>query len=130
MLLEGARDVEQRRVAAQRERDPVLDGQAGRLACVLDRVDDLLREALAAQPLVERKLEGDGMRPLPLELVAVQRRERHDEVLADELVVVPVHVDRHGPALAQRAAARPGSSAATAAATCGIALPKRGPSAR
>ncbi len=80
--LERAGDVEQRRVAAQRERDAVLDGQAGRLARVLDRVDDLLREALAAQPLVERELQRDGVRALPLELVALQRRQRHDEVLA------------------------------------------------
>src|SRR3954468_5400410 len=47
--------VEQLRVAAERQRDAVLDGQAGRLARVLHGVDDLAREALAPQLVVERE---------------------------------------------------------------------------
>ena len=44
-------------VAAQPQLDPVLDLEAGRLALVLDRVDDLAGERLAAQLVVELELE-------------------------------------------------------------------------
>src|SRR4051812_28862766 len=64
---------EQVAVAAERELDPVLDLEARALAGVLDRVDDLAGEALAAQRVVELELQGDGVRALALELVALER---------------------------------------------------------
>ena len=63
VLLEGACDVEQPRIAAERQGDAVLDGETGGLPRVLDRVDDLLRQPLAAKPLVERELQRDRVEP-------------------------------------------------------------------
>jgi hypothetical protein len=52
-----------------------------------------------------------------LDLVAVERLERDLDVVRADLVLLAVDADS-------------GSAAAIAAATCGICLPKRGPSAR
>ena len=68
-----ARDVEQLLVAAERQRDPVLDGEAGALAGVLHGVEDLARQPAAAQGVVENEVERHGVRALALELVAVER---------------------------------------------------------
>ena len=57
VTLERARGVEQVGVAAERELDPVGDLEPGGLARVLDGVDDLAREALADQLVVELELE-------------------------------------------------------------------------
>ena len=54
-----ARGGEQLVVAAQPQLDPVLDLEARGLARVLDRVDDLAREPLAAERVVELELERD-----------------------------------------------------------------------
>ena len=82
------------------------------------------------QLVVELELERDGVRALALELVALERLHRELEVVGAELVVVPVDVDADRAALAQRVGDVRGSSAAIAAATCGMCLPKRGPSVR
>src|SRR4051812_10870271 len=94
---------EQLRVAVERERDAILDREAGRLARVLHRVDDLAREPLAAQVVVEGELECDRMRALALELIALERRHRELEVLRGELVVVAVDRDADRPPLAHGA---------------------------
>ena len=133
-----ARGLDQVAVAAEQELDPVLDLEAGGLARVLDRVDDLARQALAAQLVVELELERHRVRALALELVALERAHREHQVVVGELVVVPVDGDRDAAAVCADGCATSrsalatcaGSSAATAAATCGICLPKRGPSAR
>ena len=65
--------LEQVGVAAEAELDPVGDLEAGRFAGVLDGVDDLAGEALAAQLLVELELQGDGVAGLGLDLVALER---------------------------------------------------------
>ena len=96
-----AGDGEQLVVAAERERDPVLDGQAGRLARALDRVDHLAREALAHELRVERELEGDRVRALALELVAVQGLEHEQQVLRAQAVIVALDRDPDLPAVAQ-----------------------------
>src|ERR671917_373609 len=64
VVLERARRLEQLAVAAEREGDPVLDLQAGALAGVLHGMDDLAREALAAQLVVELELERHRVRAL------------------------------------------------------------------
>ena len=86
----------------------------------------------AAQRVVERQVERDGVRALALELVALERLHREQQVVGAEVVVVtPSIVMPTGRAVAQRRGRRaPASSAATAAATCGMPLPKRGPSVR
>ncbi len=66
--------VEQLGSAVQRQLDPVLDLEAGRLACVLDGVDDLAGAALGAQVLVHLEVEGDGVRALALDAVALRAR--------------------------------------------------------
>ena len=128
VLLVRARRVEQLVVAAERQRDAVLDREARGLARVLDRVDDLAREALAPQLVVERQVERHRVRALALELVALERRECEQQVVGAQLVLGAVDVDADRPAVAQRRgdagrrrAPRPPP------ATCGIALPKRGP---
>ena len=94
-------------------------------------MDDLARQPLAAQLVVELELERHGVRALALELVAVERLHRELQVVGPELVVVAVDADADARARrAARAATCAGSSASTAAATCGISLPKRGPSER
>ena len=57
VVLVLARGGEQLVVAAEAQLDPVLDLEAGGLARVLHRVDDLAREPLAAQLVVELELE-------------------------------------------------------------------------
>ena len=57
----------------RRQLDPVGDLEAGLFARVLDGVDDLAGEALAAQLLVELELERDGVAGLGLDLVALER---------------------------------------------------------
>ena len=64
---------EQLVVAAEAELDPVGDLEARRFAGVLDGVDDLAGEALAAQLVVELELQGDGVAGLGLDLVALER---------------------------------------------------------
>ena len=61
VVLVVARGGEQLLVAAERQLDPVLDLQPGALARVLHRVDDLAREPLAAQLVVELEVERDGV---------------------------------------------------------------------
>ena len=103
----------------------------GGLARALHGVHDLARQALAAQLVVERELERHRVRALALELVALQRLQREQQVVG-----APARGRGRRPRCrsraprAARAATCAGSSAATAAATCGIALPKRGPSVR
>src|ERR671937_2179469 len=87
-------------VAAERQHDAVLDGQTGRLAGVLHGVDDLAREALAAEVVIEGELQGDGVRPLALELVALERLHRQEQVVGGEVVVVAVDGDADRAALA------------------------------
>ena len=122
---------EQRLVAVERELDAVRDVEPGVLARGLDRVDDLAREPLAAQLVVELELERDGVRAGALDLVALERLHHELEVVRPELVLGALDVDADGAARrAAPSATSPASSAATAAASCGICLPKRGPSAR
>ena len=121
---------EQLGVAAERELDPVLDLEAAGLARVLDRVHDLAREALAPQLVVELELERHRVRALALELVALERLHGEQQVVGAELVIVAVDAIPTWPPSRSASATCPGSSAATAAATCGICLPKRGPSER
>ena len=130
VVLVGARGGEQLLVAAERQRDPVLDLQAGVLARGLDGVHDLAGEPLAAQLVVELEVERHGVRARALDLVALERLQHHLDVVGAERVLLAVDADADAAAVAQRRAARSASSAATAAATCGICLPKRGPSVR
>ena len=126
-----ARGFEQLLVAAESERDPVRDLEARLLAGVLDGVDDLAGEALAAQVVVQVERQRDGAACLRLDLVALERLHHELEVVRLERVLVAV--DRDADLRARRSPPRepsPGSSPSTAAATCGIDLPKRGPSVR
>ena len=66
-------------------------------------MDDLAREALAAQLVVELELERHGVRALALELVALERAHGQHQVVVGELVVVAVDGDRDAAAVAQRA---------------------------
>ena len=61
VALVRAGGVEQLRVAAERQRDAVLDGEAGALARVLHGVDDLASQTAAAQLVVERQVERHGV---------------------------------------------------------------------
>ena len=54
---------EQLAVAAERQRDPVLDLEPGRLARRLDRVHHLAREALAAQRVVSSRFSATACVP-------------------------------------------------------------------
>ena len=72
---------EQLLVAAERQLDPVGDLQAGLFAGVLDGVDDLAGEALAAQLVVELELQGDGVAGLGLDLVALQRLQGEGDLV-------------------------------------------------
>ena len=56
----GPRGGEQLVVAAQGQRDPIFHCQPGRLTRALDGVDDLAGQALPAQIVVDRQIEGDG----------------------------------------------------------------------
>ena len=73
--------LEQLGVAGERELDPVGDLEAGGFAGVLDGVDDLAGEALAAQLVVELELQGDGVAGFGLDLVALQRLQGEGQVL-------------------------------------------------
>ena len=86
----GAGGVEQLVVAAEGELDPVGDLEAGLFAGVLDGVDDLAGEALAAQLVVELELQGDGVAGLGLDLVALERLQGEGDVVGAERVVVAV----------------------------------------
>ena len=85
------------------------------LARVLHGVDDLAREALAAQLVVEVQVERDGVRALALELVALERLHRELEVVGAERVVLAVDDDDADRARRSRSAPATcaGSSAAT-----------------
>ena len=101
------------------------------LARVLDRVDDLAGEALAAQLVVELERQRDRAAGLGLDLVALERLHRQRHVVGLERVIVAVDVDAD-PALAARSPRRRGRDRAPRsrrrpAASC---LPKRGPSVR
>ena len=126
----GARGLDQAVVAAERQRDPVGDVEPGLLARVLDRVHDLARQPLAQQLVVELQRQRHRASCLGLDLVAVERLHHQGHVVGLERVLGAVDVDPD-PALAlDRLGDVAGSSASTAAATCGIALPKRGPRVR
>ena len=88
--LVGAGGLEQLGVAAEGEVDAVGDLQAGVFAGVLDGVDDLAGEALAAQLVVELELQGDGVAGLGLDLVALERLQGEGELVGAERVVVAV----------------------------------------
>ena len=70
--------VDQRLVAVQRERDPVGDVEAGLLPCELHGADDVAREPLAPQVVVQLELDRDGVRALALDLVALERPHRDE----------------------------------------------------
>ena len=119
--------LEQLRVAAERELDPVGDLEARRFARVLDRVDDLAGQALAAQLVVELELQGDGVAGLGLDLVALERLQGEGQLVGAERVLVAVDVDpdlaarrpsprRRGPGRAPRPRPRPAASACRSAA--------------
>ena len=126
----GAGGLDQLGVAAEAERDAVGDLEARLFAGDLDGVDDLAGEALAAQLLVELELQGDGVARLGLDLVTLQRLQREGQLVGPEGVIVAVDAIPISPPSARAAATWAGSSASTAAATCGIRLPKRGPRLR
>ena len=115
--------LEQLLVAAEAELDPVGDLEAGVFAGVLDGVDDLAGEALAAQLVVELELQGDGVAGLGLDLVALERLQgegdarRRPSVWSSPSIVIPT-----SPPSASTAATWAASSASTAAATCGMLL--------
>ena len=88
-----ASDRQERLVAAERQRDPVLDGEAGVAPRDLHGVHDLARLALAPQRLVERQVQRDRMAALALDAVALEREHRDQEVLGRQLVVAPVDGD-------------------------------------
>ena len=60
----------------------------GRFAGVLDGVDDLAGEALAAQLVVELELQGDRVAGLGLDLVALERLQGEGDLVGAEGVVV------------------------------------------
>ena len=93
-------------------------------------MDDLAGEALAAQLVVELELQGDGVAGLGLDLVALERLQGEGDVVGAERVVVAVDVIPTSPPSPITSATWTASSASTAAATCGMRLPKRGPRAR
>src|SRR5215213_2116734 len=90
-----ASGLEQVGVACEREGDAVGDLEAGGFARVLDGVDDLTSEPLAAQLVVELELEGHGVAGLGLDLVALERLQCQRQVLGRERVLVAVDVDAH-----------------------------------
>ena len=80
-------------VASQRQLDAVGDVEAGGFAGVLDGVDDLAGEALAAQLVVELELQGDGVAGLRLDLVALQRLQGEGDLVGADRVIVAVDAD-------------------------------------
>ncbi len=82
-----ARGLDQRLVAAERQRDPVGDVEPGLLAGVLDRVHDLAREALAAQLVVELERQRHRAPGLGLDLVALERLHHQGQVVGLERVL-------------------------------------------
>ena len=83
----AAGGVQELRVARQPELDPVGDLQAGLAAGVLHGVDDLAREPLATQLVVELQGQGDRVARLGLDLVAVERLHRERQVVGVERVL-------------------------------------------
>src|SRR5829696_8858980 len=82
LMLAGG--VEQLGVAREGQLDAVGDLKSGGFAGVLDRVDDLTGEPLAAQLVVELELQGDGVARLGLDLIALERLQREAELLGPE----------------------------------------------
>ena len=118
-------------VAVERQDDPVGDVEVGGSPSGLYRVNDLACPALDPQVLVDLELERHGVRAFALDLVARQRLHRDEQVLGAERVLGAADVDPDRPPVPQlRRDPCAGSSPATAAATSGICLPKRGPSVR
>src|SRR5215212_1337051 len=72
IFLVGLGGCEKVGVAGEGEVDAVGDLEARGFAGVLDGVDDLAGEALAAELVVELELEGDGVAGLGLDLVALE----------------------------------------------------------
>ena len=118
--------VEQLGVAAEGQLDPVGDLQAGLFAGVLDGVDDLAGEALAAKLVVELELQGDGMAGLRLDLVALERLQGESRprpapsVWSSPSMLIPTSPPsrsprRRGPRRAPRPPPRPGASACRSA---------------
>src|SRR3954471_3999840 len=87
------RGLEQGVVHTEHELDAVGDLKPGAAARVLDGMDDLPSQALAAQLVVELELERDGVAPLLAELIALERQHLQRHVLGREPVLVPVDVD-------------------------------------
>ena len=81
-----------RRAAARRRRASARSGRRPRGprpgARALHRADDLARPALDAQLVVDLELERDRVRALALDLVALERLHRDQQVVGVELVVV------------------------------------------
>ena len=102
--------------------------QPGLLARRLHGVHDLAREPLAAQLVVQLQVQRHRVRAGALDLVAVERLQHELDVVGAERVLLAVDVDRpRSPPSRSRGAGRAPRSPP---ATCGICLPKRGPSAR
>ena len=116
-------------VAVERQLDAVGDLQPGLAPSALHRVDDLARETLAPQVVIQRQLQRDRMRALALELVALSGASASSRSPGPG-VVVPVDEDADDRPPRSASTTCAGSSAATASVTCGIALPNRGPSVR
>ena len=68
----------------------------------LDGADDVAGEALEAQLVVELELERHRVRALALDLVALERLHRHEQVVGVELVVVARDRDPDRAPVAQR----------------------------
>ena len=71
------------------------------MRAALHRVDHLAGESLAAQLVVELEVERHGVRPRALDLVALERLQRHQHVVGSDLVLLAVDVDAGPAAVAQ-----------------------------
>ena len=128
-MLPGGR--EQLLVTAECERDAVGDLEAGLLAGLLDGADDLAGQALASQLVVEVQLQGDGVAGLGLHLVALELFHHEVDVVRRQGVVLAVDLDADLLAALERMRRPPRRRGPPPRRpTCGISLPKRGPSER
>src|SRR6185503_2307582 len=89
------------------ELDPIRDLQAGGLARVLDDPDELARDALAPEVVVELELERDGHAAVARDAPALERLLGEVHVAGDELHAAAGGLDDDGLLASERGGERP-----------------------